>query len=247
MAFLFCSNSINLIHSLFDSAKLRARQKERLARRDVTESSTPVQRPDGLVFIPSFHEDNQTAIPSRCAEEKPRVVDVEDNNHYQTVGRNSMTDSALKLGRMSKQKFNYPLDLPAMSTGRHLPELPRDYDQMQGTSSIDAVRNNLLPVIGLCAPNAPNKMEMLHRKVPRPYRQFKQGIGLDFPLPASCSASGPSNEISGKGNEAAPYLLPDLPGTSHVPSKSDVPKYPPFTPVSNYLSVMNRFICTNFN
>ncbi|XP_057797026.1 LOW QUALITY PROTEIN: protein CHROMATIN REMODELING 4-like [Salvia miltiorrhiza] len=211
-------------------AKLRARQKERLARRDVTEYSTPVQRPDGLVLIPNVHEDNQTA--TRCAEEKP-TVDVEDNNHNQAVGRNSTTDSALKLGRMSKQKFNFPLDLPAMSAGRHLPELPRNYDQMQGTSSIDAMRNNLLPVIGLCAPNAPNKMEMLHRKVPRPYRQFKQGIGLDFPLPASCSASGPSNEISGKGNEAAPYMLPDLlPGTSQVQSKSDVPKYPPFTPHS---------------
>ncbi|KAL1567540.1 DNA helicase [Salvia divinorum] len=192
--------------------KLRLRQKERLSRRDVTESSTPVQRPD---------EDSQTATQSRCAEEKPTIADVDNNNRNQPVGCNSMTDSALKLGRMSKQIFNFPL------------EFSRNHDQMQGTSSIDAMRNNLLPVIGLCAPNAPNKMETLHRKVPRPYRQFKQGIGLDFPLPASCSASGPSNEISGKGSETAPYTLPDLlPGTSQVPSKSDVPRYPPFSPHS---------------
>ncbi|KAG6387063.1 hypothetical protein SASPL_152245 [Salvia splendens] len=200
--------------------KLRLRQKERLSRRDVTESSTPVQRPDG-VLIPNVHEDSQTAAQSRCAEEKPTMVDVDNNNRSQPVGRNSMTDSALKLGRMSKQKTNFPL------------EFSRNYDQMQGTSSIDAMRNNLLPVIGLCAPNAPNNMEMLHRKAPRPYRQFKQGIGLDFPLPASCSASGPSNEISGKGSEMAPYMLPDrLPGTSQAPSKSDAPRYPPFTPHS---------------
>ncbi|KAG6384457.1 hypothetical protein SASPL_155727 [Salvia splendens] len=200
--------------------KLRLRQKERLSRRDVTESSTPVQRPDG-VLIPNVHEDSQTATQSRCAEEKPTMVDVDNNNHSQPVGRNSMTDSALKLGRMSKQKTNFPL------------EFSRNYDQMQGTSSIDAMRNNLLPVIGLCAPNAPNNMEMLHRKAPRPYRQFKQGIGLDFPLPASCSASGPSNEISGKGSEMAPYMLPDrLPGTSQALSKSDAPRYPPFTPHS---------------
>ncbi|XP_047948153.1 protein CHROMATIN REMODELING 4-like isoform X1 [Salvia hispanica] len=214
-------------------AKLRARQKERLARRDdVTESLTPVQRPDGLVLIPNVHEDNQTAVESRSAEEKP-TVNVEDNNHDQPVGRNSMTDSALRLGRMPKPNFNFPMDLPAMSTGRRLPELPWNYDQWQGTSSIEAMRNNLLPVVGLCAPNAPKNMEMLHRKVPRPYRQAKQGVGLDFPLPASCSASGPSNEISGKSNEVAQYMLPDLlPGTSQAPSKSDVPKYPSFTPHS---------------
>ncbi|XP_047967871.1 protein CHROMATIN REMODELING 4 isoform X2 [Salvia hispanica] len=201
--------------------KLRLRQKERLSRRDVAESSTPVQRPDGVVLVPNAHEDSQTATQSRCAEEKPTIVDVDNNNRNQLVGRNSMTDSALKLGRMSKQKTNFPL------------EFSRNYDQMQGTSSIDAMRNNLLPVIGLCAPNAPNNMEKLHRKAPRPYRQFKQGIGLDFPLPSSCSASGPSNEISDKVSEMAPYLLPDLlPGTSQAPSKSDLPRYPPFTPHS---------------
>ncbi|XP_042042461.1 protein CHROMATIN REMODELING 4-like [Salvia splendens] len=201
--------------------KLRLRQKERLSRRDVTESSTPVQRPDGVVSIPNAHEDSQMATQSRCAEEKPTLVNVDNNNRSQPVGRNSMTDSALKLGRMSKEKTNFPL------------EFSRNYDQMQATSSIDAMRNNLLPVIGLCAPNAPNNMEKLHRKAPRPYRQFKQGIGLDFPLPSSCSASGPSNEISGKGSEMAPYMLPDLlPGTSQAPSKSDLPRYPPFTPHS---------------
>lgn len=213
--------------------KLRARQKDRLARRNLPESSTPVQRPDGLLSVPQFtpfnvHEDN------RRAEEKPTVVDVDDNDHNKKIGPNSMTDSTLKLGRISKQKSTLHMDLPAMSSGRHLSELSWDYDQMQSTSSIDAVRNNLLPVIGLCAPNAPNRMEMLHRKVPRPYRQFKQGLGLDFPLPGSGSASGPSNEISGKGNETAQHMLPDLlPGASQVPSKSDVPnKYLPFTPHS---------------
>lgn len=231
-----------LIHSLFNSAKLRARQKERLAKRDVTESSSPVQRSDGLVLIPhppssNLHEDNQTSMPLKsCGEEKHAVVDAEDNNsHYQTAVRNTMADSALKLGRISKQKYNFHPEF-----GRHLPELSRAYDQVQG--------NNLLPVIGLCAPNAPNKMEM-HRKVPRSYRQFKQGLGLDFPLPTSCSASGPSNEISGKGNEAAAsYMLSDLlPGTSQLPNKSDVPRYPPFNPVCNYLLCFLTLTCIFFS
>lgn len=236
-------NYMLLMCLLFNSAKLRARQKERLAKRNLIESPAPVQGPCSLVSIPQLppsdvQEENQMAIPSLQSS----VVDLENNNHSQTAGPNGTTDSTLKLGRMSKQKSTFHLDFPVISTGRHLPEVSRDNDQLQSSSSIDAVRNNLLPVIGLCAPNAPNRMELLQRKIPRPYqRQFKQGLGLDFPLPATCSASGLSNEITGKGNEAisAPYMLPDLlPGTSQMHCKSDVPnKYPPFTPVSNSLYV----------
>ncbi|KAI3466934.1 hypothetical protein Pfo_023597 [Paulownia fortunei] len=222
-------------------AKLRARQKERLAKRNVTESSCPVQGPYRLGSIPQLppsdvQEENQMAISTRPAEEKSSV-DLEDKNHGQTAGANSMTDSTLKLGRMLKQKSILHLDLPVISTGRHIPEVSQDIDQLQGSTSIDALRNNLLPVIGLCAPNAPNRMELLQRKLPRPFqRQFKQGLGVELPLPATCSASGMSNEITGKGNEAisARYILPDLlPATSQVHTKSDFPdKYLPYTPHS---------------
>ncbi|KAK6154800.1 hypothetical protein DH2020_009048 [Rehmannia glutinosa] len=211
-------------------AKLRARQKERLAKRNVTETSSPVQGPYRIGSIPQLSSSD--VQQENQIEEKSSVVEFGDKNQGQT---NSMTDSTLKLGRMSKQKSStFHLDLPVMSTGLHLPpQVSGDIDQLQGTSSIDAMRNNLLPVIGLCAPNAPNKMELLQRKIPRPYqRQFKQGPGVEFPLPATLSASGMSIEINGKVNEAisAQYTLP---GTSQVHTKSDVlDKYLPFTPHS---------------
>lgn len=219
---------------LFNSAKLRARQKERLAKRNITELSGLGQGSYRLASIqlpPSVvHEENQKAISTRPGEEQSSVF--EDMNHGQTTGPKN-------LGRMMNQKSTY-----------HLPEFSRDSDQLQATSSIDAMRSNLLPVIGLCAPNAPNKMDLLQRKLPRPYqRQFKKGLGLDFPLPATCSASGMSNEITGKGNEAmsAQYMLPDhLPGPSQVHVKADIPdKYPPFTPVSFSIILSFRFCAKN--
>nr|AMP82932.1 CHD3-type chromatin-remodeling factor PICKLE [Catalpa bungei] len=220
-------------------ARLRARQKERLLKRNVIEPSAPVQEPYRIRSLPPFppsdvQEENQMATSARHAEEKSPVADLEDKNPGQRAGPNGMPDSTLKLGKMSKQKSTFPLDPSVISTGRHHPGVSEDNEQLQGTRASDAMLNNLLPVIGLCAPNAPNRME-LQRKVPRPYsRQFKQGLGLEFPLPATCSSSGMSNEVTGKGNEAisARYKFSDvLPGTSHLHTKSDGPdKYLPFTP-----------------
>ncbi|KAG8385101.1 hypothetical protein BUALT_Bualt03G0006400 [Buddleja alternifolia] len=164
-------------------AKLRARQKERLAKRNVIESSPPLQGPYRLESIPQLppphvREGNRMAISTQSVEEKSSAVDSEDKNNGKTPGPN-------------------------------IPEVSRVSNQLQGMSSVDAMHDSLLPIIGLCAPNAPNRME---RKFSRPHqRQFKQGLGVEFPLPASCSASG----------------------TSHLYQTSDVPdKYLPFNPHS---------------
>ncbi|KAL3632331.1 hypothetical protein CASFOL_025315 [Castilleja foliolosa] len=190
-------------------AKLRARQKERLVRRNITEPPVP-QLPSSVIK----ERNNQLAIPTRPSEEKSPAVGSEDRNQAQTAAgpSSSTTDSILKLGKTSKKKSTYHLDLPVFSTGLHLPKV----DQLPGTSSIqDAMRNNMLPVIGLCAPNAPNKMEMLQRRIPRPYqRQFKQGgLGMELPLPPAATGS----DVIGKTHEAisAPFKMPDfLPGNS---------------------------------
>ncbi|KAL3631607.1 hypothetical protein CASFOL_024591 [Castilleja foliolosa] len=185
--------------------KLRARQKERLARR--TEPLVPQ--------LPSSDVQEENNRPTRPSEEISTAVGSEDRNQSQIAAgpSSSTTDSTLKSGKTSKQKSTYHLDLPVFSTGLHLPEV----DQLQGTSSIqDAMRNNMLPVIGLCAPNAPNRMAMLQRRIPRPsyQRQFKQGgLGMEFPLPPAATGS----DVNGKGHEAisAPFRMPDfLPGNS---------------------------------
>ncbi|KAL3833805.1 hypothetical protein ACJIZ3_008541 [Penstemon smallii] len=177
--------------------KLRARQKERLVKRNTTESSAQLPPPH-------FQKDSEMSISTHPIKEKSPAVDMEDKSHGQIAVQNSNTDSTLKLGRNLKQKSPF-LDLPVRSSGLQFPEVPRISDQLQD--------NNLLPVIGLCAPNAPNRMESLQRKFSRPHqRQFKQGLGLEFPLPPT-SSSGMSNEAI-----SARYQLPDT--------------YLPFTPNS---------------
>ncbi|KAL2244518.1 UNVERIFIED_CONTAM: Protein CHROMATIN REMODELING 4 [Sesamum indicum] len=219
-------------------AKLRARQKERLAKRNVTESSAALQGLNGLESIPKpshIQEENEIAISTQPVADKSSVVDLEDKSLGKTVPH-SMTDSTLKLGRILKQKSAFP-DLPVMFSGQHIPEVSRLSDQLPDTSSVDSMRNSMLPIIGLCAPNAPKRMEPLQRKCSRPYqRQLKQGLGLEFLLPASCSGSGMSNEMTLKGHEAttARHKLPDiLPGPSQFHPMNDVPdKNLPFTPHS---------------
>ncbi|KAL6542660.1 hypothetical protein OROHE_010180 [Orobanche hederae] len=221
-------------------AKLRARQKERLAKGNATESAAPVHGPSKLGPIsqlPSsdIQEENQMAISARPCEDFYSAVDLENKNQDQTAGPSSMTDSTLRLGKMSKQKSNFFLDLPVISTGLHLPEVSRDIDQFQGTSSLDAMINNKLPVIGLCAPNAPKQIDLLQRKIPRPYhRQFKQVLGMKFPLPVAGCASSVPNDMDDKGNEtvSVPYRMPDfLHSTSQLHTKSHVlDKYLPFKP-----------------
>ncbi|KAG8365705.1 hypothetical protein BUALT_Bualt18G0134400 [Buddleja alternifolia] len=212
-------------------AKLRARQKELLAKRREIESSAPLQGPYRIRSTPQLppsdvQEEYEIAISTQSVKEKYSDVDLEDKNDVETAGPNHST---LKLERMLKQKSKVDVD--------HLPVVSSD--QLQGTSSINGMHNNLLPVIGLCAPNAPTKLEPLKRKLSRPYQQqqFKQGLGLEFPLIATCSASDMmSNEMNGKGIEAisARYKMYNLlPGTSRLQTNSDVPdKYLPFTPHS---------------
>ncbi|KAK4399540.1 protein CHROMATIN REMODELING 4 [Sesamum angolense] len=219
-------------------AKLRARQKERLAKRNVTESSAALQGLNMLESIPKpshIQEQNEIAVSTQPVADKSSAVDLDDKSLGKTVPH-SMTDSSLKLGRILKQKSAFP-DLPVMFSGQHIPEVSRFSDQLPDTSSVDSMRNSLLPIIGLCAPNAPKRMEPLQRKCPRPYqRQLKQGLGLEFPLAAGCSASGMSNEMTLKGHEATTvrHKLPDiLPGPSQFHPMSDVPdKNLPFTPHS---------------
>ncbi|XP_051128310.1 protein CHROMATIN REMODELING 4 isoform X2 [Andrographis paniculata] len=193
-------------------AKLRARQKERLAKRKVTE-----------ICPPSEIQENEAAISSQANEEKYLAVRVEDNSH-DNIGSSSVTDSTLNLRRILKKKSPLHLDLPGTSD-QHIPEFPAVGHLLQDMSSIDAMRNSLLPVIGLCAPNAPKKMEQLQRKISRPHqRQLKQGLGFEFPLPAS-STSALLSEMSTKQHEAnlARHKLPDfVPGTSQLHPVSGV-------------------------
>ncbi|CAI9782237.1 unnamed protein product [Fraxinus pennsylvanica] len=216
-------------------AKLRARQKERLTKRKATVSSTPINglfRLESLPQLPPLRakEGNQMTISTRPVEENATTTNLENKSHSQTVGSNSKTDSTMMLGKISEHKST--IDLELMSN--RFPDISPSNDHLKGTSSMNSMYN-LLPVLGLCAPNAPNanQLEPLHRKFSRPNkRQYKQGLGLEFPLPATCSSM--LNDMTAKGNEAVSgrFKFPDISsGSSLSQHKSDIPdNYLPLNP-----------------
>ncbi|KAL2524732.1 Protein CHROMATIN REMODELING 4 [Abeliophyllum distichum] len=215
-------------------AKLRARQKERLAKRNATESSLPIEHrsgPESLSQLPPPSAQAESHLTASIpVEEKLSAIDFKD--HGPTAeGPNNKIDSSLKLGKISQQESTAFLKLPVISVGQHAAEVPLSNEHLEGTCTINSFSDNLFPVIGLCAPNV-NQMMPVERKFSRSYqRQYKQGLGLDFPFPTS---TGTSNEMMIKGKEAIPsrFKLKDLSsGASQSQQKSDIPNnYLPFNP-----------------
>lgn len=210
-----------------------------------------------LPQFPPFHsqEGKKMEVSVQPVEEKSPDTELEGKNHGQMMEPDSMTDPNLKLGRMCKRKSNFLLQHPVISNGRHISEVSMTDDQLQDTCSIDILRHNLPPVIGLCAPNAPKRMEPLQRKIPKSYqRQTKQGLGVEFPMTSTCSLSGMSHEMTVNGHESIPtrYKFPDFSsGTSRFPRSDVSDMHLPLTPVSCpyhsciYLSLKNyRFDLT---
>ncbi|XP_073283434.1 protein CHROMATIN REMODELING 4-like isoform X2 [Primulina huaijiensis] len=219
--------------------KLRSRQKERLTQRNMKGSLAQLLGPYRLELMPQFppfhsQEGKKMEVSVQPVEEKIPDSELEGKSHGQMIEPNSMTDSNLKLGRMSKQKSNFLLQRPVTSTGRHMSEVFTTNDQ--DTYSIDIWRHNLPPVIGLCAPNAPKRMDPLQRKMSKSYqRQTKLGLGVEFPMRSTCCPSGMSNEMTVNGHESIPtrYKFPDFSSrTSQFPWSDVSDMHLPFTPHS---------------
>ncbi|KAL2473962.1 Protein CHROMATIN REMODELING 4 [Forsythia ovata] len=215
-------------------AKLRARQRERLAKRNATESSLPIDRrsgPESLSQLPPPSAQAESHLTASIPiEEKLSAIDFEDQGPTAEVPNNKI-HSSLKLRKISQQESNAFLKLPVISVGQHVAEVPPSNEHLEGTGTMNSFSDNLFPDIGLRAPNV-NQMMPVERKFSRSYqRQYKQGLGLDFPFPTS---TGTSNEMMIKGKEAIPsrFKLKDLSsGSSQSQQKSDIPNnYLPFNP-----------------
>ncbi|XP_022872457.1 protein CHROMATIN REMODELING 4-like isoform X1 [Olea europaea var. sylvestris] len=210
-------------------AKLRARQKERLTKRKAIESSTPIKGLYGLELLPQLpplcaEEDNQMTISTQPVKEKATTTDFENRSHSQTARSNSKSDSTMMLGKISEHKSTIDLELQVMSNC--FPDNSLSNDHLKGTSFMNSMYNSL-PVLGLCAPNAPNanQLEPLHRKFSRPNkRQYKQGLGLEIPLPATCSSMLNEMTVNGKEAVSGRFKFPDLSSGSPLSQhKSDIP------------------------
>ncbi|XP_062096560.1 protein CHROMATIN REMODELING 4 isoform X3 [Humulus lupulus] len=165
-------------------AKLRARQKERLAKRNAVEESNPIDRSplEPAPQCPSTNalDGEQASGLVRSSVEKPLIIDLEDKKFDTPMNKSG---SPLRLGRLSKSKISGHLDRCVNLLDHPSPDIFLPSHQLHGTNYTNSTFNsNLLPVLGLCAPNA-NKMESSHKNFSRSNgRQSRSGIGPEFPF-----------------------------------------------------------------
>lgn len=177
---------LDVLFSLI-STKLRARQKERLARRNAGEESCPTpteQLPhESAPHCPLNNAEDcgeQASGPVQSAAEKSLIIDLEDKQ-YDAPKRKS--DSPLRLGRLSKNKISSHLDRSVNPLDHSSPDMFLPSHQLMGTNYTNSsFTSNLLPVLGLCAPNA-SQIESSHKKFSRSNgRQSRPGPGPEFPF-----------------------------------------------------------------
>lgn len=193
-----------------DSTKLRARQKERLARRNAIEE-LPTTMTEGFPGFESVAQCPSMSVrdgdPVNQSVQQPdkencSVIDLEDNKLSQSSDEpKSKADLILRLGRLSKHKISSQLDLSVNSLHLSSPDTILPSDNHQATNYTNLVpANNLLPVLGLCAPNA-NQLDSYRRNLSRSTgRHSRQGTGPEFPFSLAPTA-GPSTEKEAKGQE----------------------------------------------
>lgn len=201
------TTSVVLIFKLLlNSAKLRARQKERLAQRNAVEES----RPTDILPLPEFppqgpgneKDGDQATEVVQEVRDRSSVIDLEDDKVTQPLDApKTKGESALRLSRPSKHKMSSHLDL-AMNPLGHSPDVVLPNHHYQGIGYASSLPpNNLLPVLGLCAPNA-NQLESSQRKFSRSNgRHSRPATGPEFPFSLAPS-SGNSIETEVKGQES---------------------------------------------
>ncbi|KAM7270886.1 hypothetical protein ACFE04_030100 [Oxalis oulophora] len=167
-----------------NSGRLRVRQKNRIAQRNAIEE---LRRSGALPAIellttPSNKKDgDQTIEKVNRSSKKSAVIDLEEDQPGPISDTpDSKANPTLRLSKLSKHKFASHLDFP-----------------VNPDTSIPS--QDLLPVLGLYAPNA-NQPESSNRNLARSSsRQSKPGSGPDFPFSlASCVENSNSVEMEAK-------------------------------------------------
>ncbi|WOG89550.1 hypothetical protein DCAR_0208788 [Daucus carota subsp. sativus] len=188
-------------------AKLRARQKERLAQRHAINASDVVMESAGfktsLVHSSSDPERDQMINLDQHRSDDMLIIDLEGNTRKNLEALKSKPDFKQRLSKLSKYKMKSHVDFP-VKAGEQSPDIGPLGHHLQGTSYTNSLSNNiLLPVLGLCAPNA-NQMELSERNTARSHsKQSRQGSKTGFPFDLAPSRETP-NETDGKMHEHAP-------------------------------------------
>ncbi|KAL1833871.1 hypothetical protein ACET3Z_003522 [Daucus carota] len=177
-------------------AKLRARQKERLSRSSAINASGPALGSSlietSMVPSSSAPERHQMTKLDHRKSEDFVAIDIEGNNRHQKLeAQKTQPGLVARLSKLPKNKMRSYEDFPGQAGENSLPN------------------NNLLPVLGLCAPNA-SQMESSERNISKSYRkQNKQGSRTGFPFDIA-PLRETSTETDGKPRDLASenFILP---------------------------------------
>ncbi|KAJ4975665.1 hypothetical protein NE237_000771 [Protea cynaroides] len=226
-------------------AKLRARQKERLAQRNMTNECRHIKGQLGPDSFPPFPTtDAEGGVqPVDPVREQALSIDLENNKFDQSSDASkNKNDSILRVDRSLKLghgSVSSGLDLSVRPPGPLASDVFLQSSQFQSTRYSNSVpTSNLLPVLGLCAPSA-NQRDSIHRNF-HPYSLPRSNCGQssvslcfpEFPFHlASGAGTSISTGIKDRESVADAYPLPDSSsGVLHCRAKSTIPDYFPFNP-----------------
>ncbi|KAJ6846577.1 protein CHROMATIN REMODELING 4-like [Iris pallida] len=222
-------------------AKLRARQKERISQRHNKNILCSVDKPEPLTqsFIPSFKEEQSlgsskhldgTGDISPMKLEEPRSSQPSESKR---------SNSTAKVGRSKHGHRRYLNAHWDPSAGNISPDIFLPSHQFQSTDSANPMPSaNLLPVLGLCAPNASQVNSTpwsFHSPLGQPLSNPEQRKGIMKMLEVPCAPStmtGSLNDVNIVGQETAENpSLPDLSGEAlRYRLKNTIPDFFPFCP-----------------
>ena len=250
-----CTNSLN---PFLYSAKLRARQKERIAQGHNSEvlnsaDKTELPRDSQITSVKEAHSLDASKHLDDAGEDVS-ALNLGETKLTQPF-ESKRSNSTAKVRRFSKYGYrryhSTRLDLSVKPSGNLSPDifLP-SHQLLSGASANPAPSAHLLPVLGLCAPNA-SQMNSVTRKshsiLTQPlsdHEQRKANTGMSeipFPVPA---CSGPSNDLNIGGRKPAgdPSLFPDISEASRRRMKNILPdNFFPFVSVCFTLFIPSYF------
>ncbi|XP_045826847.1 protein CHROMATIN REMODELING 4 [Trifolium pratense] len=166
-------------------AKLRARQKERLAQRNAVKESHPAEGLLGTespVHPPVIAKDGDLGAEPIHSVQEGTSIDIEDNKNTQLS--EAQNSNAERIEKISKHQMSHHFDVSVNNPGRSLSEfLPPNYHNKGRVNMTNSMpSNNLLPVLGLCAPNA-NQIESSEGNTSKlNWRQNRYVARQEFPF-----------------------------------------------------------------
>lgn len=232
---------------LSNSAKLRARQKERLAQRNAIKESHPTEGLPGtesLMHPPVIAKDGDLGAGLIHSVQEGTFISIENNKDTQlSEAQNSNADSLSRIEKLSKYKMSHHFDVSVNNPGRSLPELlPPNYHNKGKINTTNSMpSNHLLPVLGLCAPNA-NQIESSEGSTSKlNWRQNRHGARQEFPFNlAPCTET--SMDAEARNKEKAANTKSSDASTENLQQsfKNSIPdNFLPFLPVCSLNMVVD--------